>query len=94
MKFPRITHPLVAATLMAVSFSAFAQPAATGTGKETAPEWTKADSNRDGFLSKDELVPYPTLGQDFDEIDSDGDGKISESEYASWFDADHHEHDH
>lgn len=77
----------IAASL--ASYGALAQTSDTVDARESAPEWSKADSNRDGFLTKDELVPYPTLGNDFDEIDTDGDNKISEMEYGSWMDTDH-----
>jgi hypothetical protein len=78
-----------ALTLVAalVSHGAFAQDPVEA--RDSAPEWSKADSNRDGYLVKDELVPYPTLGNDFDEIDTDGDNKISESEYVAWMHSDH-----
>lgn len=84
MKFPRIANPLFAASLAVVSIAAFAEPSDVTNKKETAPEWTKADSNRDGFLTKNELVSYPTLGQDFDKIDTDHDNKISAQEYIDW----------
>jgi hypothetical protein len=84
MKFPRITNPLFALSLVVVSFAAFAESSKINNGKETAPEWSKADSNRDGFLTKDELVPYRTLGQDFDKIDTNGDNRISQDEYIAW----------
>jgi hypothetical protein len=77
----------IAATLF--SYGANAQSSDTVNARESAPEWSKADSNRDGFLTKDELVPYPTLGNDFDEIDTDGDNKLSQAEYVSWMDSDH-----
>ncbi len=84
MKLPRITNPLFAASLVIVSFAAFAEPSETVQGRDNAPEWTKADSNRDGYLTKDELVSFPALGQDFDKIDTDGDNKISQTEYVDW----------
>jgi hypothetical protein len=84
MKFPPITNPLFALSLVAVSFAAFAEPSAMSSSKQTAPEWSQADSNRDGFLTKNELVSYPTLGQDFDKIDTDGDNRISQDEYIAW----------
>lgn len=84
MKFPRITNPLFALSLAVVSVAAFAEPSDMTTSKETAPEWTKADSNRDGFLTKDELVSYPAFGQDFDKVDTDGDNKISQEEFVQW----------
>jgi len=74
-----------------VAQGAFAVPNNDGTvdARESAPEWSKADSNRDGFLTKEELVSYPTLGNDFDDIDTDGDNKLSESEYTTWMQMDH-----
>jgi hypothetical protein len=85
MKLPAITNPLFALALAVVSFAAFAEPSSTGnSSKETAPEWSQADTNRDGFLTKNELVSYPTLGQDFDKIDANGDNRISQDEYIAW----------
>lgn len=86
MKFPRISNPLFAMALAIVSVAAFAEPADMTNGKQTAPEWTNADSNRDGYLTKNELVSYPAIGQDFDKIDADGDNKISQQEYVLWHD--------
>lgn len=89
MKFPRIANPLFAASLVIVSLTAFAEPSAMSTDNEVAPEWTKADSNRDGFLTKDELVAFPNLVHHFDQIDTDGDTRISQAEYSAWVDGNH-----
>ena len=86
MKFPRIANPLFAISLAVVSLAAFAEPADTHANDEKPPEWTSADTNRDGFLTKEEFIPYASLGRFFDEMDSNGDNKISEAEYAAWFD--------
>lgn len=85
MKLPSIRNPLFAVTLAIVSFAAFAEPGDNMAGsRDSAPEWTEADSNRDGYLSKEELMPYPTLGRDYAEIDVDDDGKISQAEFVDW----------
>ncbi len=85
MTTPRIRNPLFAVALGVVSLAAFAQtPAPVGGTYERAPEWSESDSNRDGFLSKDELVPFPGVVKQFEIIDTDGDGKISEAEYKDW----------
>ena len=84
MKFPQIANPLFATTLAIISFAAFAEPANTNTNDEKPPHWTSADSNRDGYLTKEEFIPYASLGRFFDEMDSDGDNKISEAEYSVW----------
>lgn len=84
MKYPRVVNPLFAATLAIVSIAAFAESPGMTTNNEVAPEWTKADTNHDGFLTRDELVPFSNLVHHFDKIDSDADMKVSESEYRSW----------
>lgn len=50
-----------------------------------APEWTESDTNRDGYLTKEELIPFPTVLRKFEQIDSDRDGRLSEAEYRAWF---------
>ncbi|ANB19549.1 EF-hand domain-containing protein [Dokdonella koreensis] len=86
MKLPRIQHPLFALTLTAVSLAAFAQTPRQNSA-ELAPEWTKTDTDRDGFLTKEELIPFPSVLKQFEVIDVDRDGKISQAEYADWVDA-------
>lgn len=49
-----------------------------------APEWTSTDTNRDGYLTKEELIPFPSVLRSFEEIDTDHDGRISEAEYRVW----------
>lgn len=86
MKLPRIRKPLFAVSLAVVSLAAFAQTPRPNSG-ELAPEWTRTDTDRDGFLTKEELVPFPSVLKQFEAIDSDRDGKISQAEYADWVDA-------
>lgn len=50
-----------------------------------APEWTASDTNRDGYLTKEELIPFPSVLKQFEQIDTDRDGRISEAEYRVWF---------
>ena len=40
------------------------------------------DANKDGFLTQDELPKPRRAGKMFDRIDADGNGTISEQEYA------------
>ncbi|SFN51668.1 hypothetical protein [Dokdonella immobilis] len=80
---------LLASTLVFAAVSANAAADDMSGHQASAPEWTDADSNRDGYLSKEELVPYPTLGQDFARIDTNSDGKLSKDEYVSWMSMDH-----
>lgn len=49
-----------------------------------APEWSSTDTSRDGYLTKDELIPFPSVLKNFEVIDTDHDGRISEAEYQVW----------
>ena len=42
------------------------------------------DSNKDGFLTKDELTGSPALVHNFKDIDKNGDGKLSMDEWKSY----------
>jgi hypothetical protein len=46
--------------------------------------WDDLDSNKDGFLTKDELTGSPALVTHFKEIDTNGDGKISPEEWKGY----------
>lgn len=85
MSFPRIKNPLFAVSLAIVSLAAFAQEAAPVPSSQKPPEWTKSDTNRDGYLTKSEFLPFGSLGKHFDEMDLNHDNKISEEEYNDWF---------
>ena len=89
MNVPSIKNRLFAISLAIVSFAAFAESPGTTADNQVAPEWNQADSNHDGFLTRDELVPFPNLVHHFDKIDMDGDTKISETEYNSWMEGDY-----
>jgi hypothetical protein len=79
---------LLATMLIGASGVVFAQTAAPTANDKVprpkAPEWTETDTNRDGYLTKDELIPYPTVLKVFEQIDTDRDGRISEAEYREW----------
>lgn len=81
-----INHTLLAALLLAAgaAHAQSSQATAKDEARPAAPEWSESDTNRDGYLTKDELVPFPTLGRDFEAIDTDRDGRISEAEYREW----------
>ncbi len=85
LKLPTIHNPLFAITLGVIAVAAFAQaPARAGDSDHKAPEWSDSDTDRDGFLSRDELIPFPGVLKKFDLIDTDGDNRISEQEYRDW----------
>lgn len=89
MTIPRtalLTALLLCAT--GVAQAQTSQATSKDEARPAAPEWSESDTNRDGYLTKDELVPFPTLGQDFDTIDTDDDGRVSEAEYKDWRDRD------
>ena len=78
---------LLASLLLIAAGAAHAQTSQATTKDEArpaAPEWSDSDTNRDGYLTKEELIPFPTLGRDFEKIDTDNDGRISEAEYRDW----------
>jgi hypothetical protein len=80
------TGLLVMATLAAPS--AFAAQEAASTQTVSHPQqWTPADRNRDGQLSREELIPFPAFAELFDAIDTNRDGKISRAEYAAWLES-------
>lgn len=79
----------VVATLLAGAATFAAAQNATATKEDPslppkAPEWTTTDTNRDGYLTKEELIPFPSVIKRFEEIDTDRDGRISEAEYRTW----------
>ena len=86
----KIASTSVLATLLFAAAGVASAQSAQATSKDearpAAPEWSESDTNRDGYLTKAELVPFPTLGRDFDTIDTDRDGRISEAEYRDWRD--------
>ena len=85
LKLPAIQNPLFALTLGVIAVAAFAQaPAQAGDSGHKAPEWSDSDTDRDGYLSRDELIPFPGVLKKFEQIDTDGDNRISEQEYRDW----------
>ena len=47
-------------------------------------DWDALDSNKDGFLTKDELTGSPALVHNFADIDTNRDSKISMDEWKSY----------
>ena len=73
--------PLLIALTMVVGFP---NPANAGfyLREEARPMWVKADSNHDGFLSRDEVcVEDPELLGGFDDADLDRDGRLNLGEF-------------
>jgi hypothetical protein len=91
MKLAHAKYPLIALCVGFLSTSAFAQADSINDKDMKAPEWSKSDTDRDGFLSKEELIPFPGTLRNFEKIDTDKDGKISEAEYTAWREMSMHE---
>ena len=47
-------------------------------------DWDALDSNKDGFLTKEELTGSPGLVHNFKDVDTNGDGKLSMDEWKSY----------
>ena len=85
------------AALASAALAAGAQTAATPTTQpatgaamdRTAVEsaFAKADVNKDGKISKDEVAKLPALAAKFSELDKDKDGALSLEEFAAGYTA-------
>ena len=59
-----------------------ARTSSSASARPPTQEFRAADSNNDGFLSQDEMRPrFPYLAKEFQRVDRDGDGRVSQSEY-------------
>jgi hypothetical protein len=47
-------------------------------------DWDALDSNKDGYLTKDELTGSPALVHNFADIDTNKDGKLSMNEWKAY----------
>jgi hypothetical protein len=81
--------------LLALSGAAFAQGTPEDPSKHTGSAgqgaamtgdamWDDLDTNKDGYLTKDELQGSPALVTHCSKIDTDGDGKISPAEWKAY----------
>lgn len=67
----------------------------TGTAGQGKPmtgdaTWDDLDSNKDGYLTKDELTGSPALVTHFKNVDTSGDGKVSMDEWKTYGTKDQH----
>ena len=79
----RVIAAVVAAVLMAAAGTAVAA-SATGSekGTPTYPEFSTLDTNRDGFLSRDESRKIGGFDKAFKEADDNRDGKLDAAEFT------------
>ncbi len=84
MKATRIILAAAAAALIAApafATEAAKTDAAPAMSKGQVAKWTALDTDKDGFISKDEYVA--PLAKEFDAKDADHDGKLSKEEFVS-----------
>ena len=79
------TKRILLPALLAITVGlGFAKPADAGfyMREEVRPMWIKADTNRDGYLSRPEVCDEdPQLLNGFDRADVDKDGKLNLGEF-------------
>lgn len=91
----KTTSRVIALSAMAFSVACFAQSSPNNPSKSTGAagqgmamtgdaDWDALDSNKDGFLTKDELTGSPALVHNFDKVDTNHDGKISMDEWKAY----------
>ena len=66
---------------MAMSVTAVAIPPNQATGKTVEAAFQRADTSRDGQLSRQETERFPALAQRFEQVDSNGDHFLSPDEF-------------
>ena len=73
-------HAMTAALAIALAGAAGAARAAEG-GRLTDPEFKRLDSNRDGYLSREEARKVRDFDKAFSEADDNRDGKLDAAEF-------------
>lgn len=85
-----------AALITALSAAAFgvsaqttapAMPAAPDRAAAADIAFVRADVNKDGKVTKDEVVKFPAISAKFTELDADKDGALSKQEFAASYGA-------
>jgi len=92
----RIVSFLILSASIALPAAAFAASdpptAASASGRDlraledrwAAPlTFNSFDTNRDGYLSREEAAVSPLLARQFDQLDKNGDGKLSQEELSA-----------
>src|SRR6185312_2884556 len=95
ISYMNTTSRVLALSALAFSVACFAQTSPSNPSKATGEagngkamtgdaDWDELDSNKDGFLTKDELTGSPALVHNFNDIDTNKDGKISMDEWKMY----------
>ncbi len=75
----------IVAAVTVLSFSPFSSAVAQGFSEEAIIKRMKeADKNKDGFIDRTEAKALPRLEKNFDQIDTNKDGKLSEEELLAF----------
>lgn len=61
-----------------------AEPGAGATAGASAAIFDRLDTNRDGYVSREEARAHTELSNQFSNLDKDGDGRLSQSEMGGW----------
>jgi hypothetical protein len=69
-------------TTLIASAAAIAFAGAAVAGDDVT--FAQLDGNRDGMVSRDEIPADHTMAGKFAELDSDGNGSISQAEFDAW----------
>lgn len=85
MKTRRMLKPvniaMAAAVAMAISAPLYAAPE-SGKPSPANPAFQKLDTNRDGYISRDEAAKLLNFGKAFSEADDNHDGKLDRDEFV------------
>jgi hypothetical protein len=74
--------PLVSAQVQQDAAKKEAPPPAAAGASTDAPDFERADRNKDGIVDKSEAGVVPGLSANFERADGNKDGKLDREEYA------------
>jgi hypothetical protein len=81
-----ITNPAVKSQIPPATGTTSPGTASTGTAAagSSSAIFSRMDSNRDGYVSREEARAHTDLTGQFSTLDKDGDGRLSASEMSGW----------